>query len=270
MSVLERENKVALIQKLIEEWRNNEIDFTKETVSFLEKSINEERKVTSQKTKRELERSLKLFERLEIIILPTNVSNPVGISKLKGKIKNLMESENACLPFSWQKAINFIEKYRTDDTYYISFSDLTNHVVDEVRKQPSGSWFRSRHVDTSKIEESVEECLRYLNAKGVIIWHEQMREYVFNNVEKVLEVYGELFRNDIRDLVRQSYHIDERTYAKGLLSKDFLGYLWFSFWLKEHELQRMIDLLKINGFCFDDYSQEGRHNSVFFKISILL
>ena len=91
------------------------IDFTKETMSFLKKNINEDRKVASQKTKlaiRELERSLNLFERLEIIVLPTNVSDAVGISKLKGKIKNLMESEQACLPFNWQKAINFMKVQR--------------------------------------------------------------------------------------------------------------------------------------------------------------
>ena len=129
----------------------------------------------------------------------------------------------------------------------------------------------SKPVDTSKVEESVEECLRYLNAKGVIIWHEQeqIREYVFNHVEKVLEVYGELFRDNIRDLVRQSYHIDEHTFAKGLLSKEFLGYLWSPFRLKEHELQRMIELLKINGHCFDDYLLGRRNKMVFPKISIL-
>ena len=269
--VLVRENKVALMQKLVEEWRNNEIDFLKETMGFLKSNVKEDPKVTSQHTQsslRELERSLELFERLEIIILPTNISDDVGINKLKGKIKNLMESEQACLPFNWQKAINFIERYRTENTYYISFSDLTNHVVEESRKQPAGSYFLgigSKPVDTSKVEESVEECLRYLNAKGVIIWHEQIREYVFNYVEKVLEVYGELFRDNIRDLVRQSYHIDERTFAKGLLSKDFLGHLWSPFRLKEHELQRMIELLKLNGHCFDDYLREGETKWSFLK-----
>ena len=37
VSVLERENKVALMQKLVEEWRNNEIDFPKRDNEFLEK-----------------------------------------------------------------------------------------------------------------------------------------------------------------------------------------------------------------------------------------
>ena len=131
------------MQKLVEEWRNNEIDFLKETMGFLKSNIKEDPKVTSQHTQsslRELERSLELFERLEIIILPTNISDDVGINKLKGKIKNLMESEQACLPFNWQKVINFIERYRTEGTYYISFSDLTNHVVEESRKQPGGSY----------------------------------------------------------------------------------------------------------------------------------
>ena len=259
---LERENKVALMHKLVEEWRNNVIGFLKETMNFLKSNIKEGQKGTSQNTQsslRELERSLALFERLEIIILPTKISDVMGINKLKGKIKILMESEQACLPFNWQKAIDFIEKYRTDDTYYISFSDLTNYVVEESPKKTSGSWFshRNNSIDTSKVEESVEECLRYLNAKGVIIWHEHMKEYVFNYIEKVLEVYGELFRDDIHDLMRQSYHIDEHTFDKGLLSKDFLGHLWSPFRLTEHELHRIIDLLKINSHCFDDYFREG-------------
>ena len=192
----------------------------------------------------------------------------MSINKLKGNIKNLMESEQALLPFNWQTAINFIEKYRTEDTYYISFFDLTTHVVDESRKQPGESYLfgiGSKPVDTSKVEQSVEECLRYLNAKGVIIWHEQMREYVFNNVEKVLEVYGELFGDDIRDLVRKSYHIDEHTFTKGLLSRDFLGHLWSPFRLKDHELQRVIELLKVNGHCFDDYPREGETKEYFLK-----
>ena len=249
VSDLERERKVAMMQKLIEEWRNGEIEFIEETRDFL---LNTDKDMT-QNMKVTIQNSLDLFRKLKIEVLPTRVSDGYDISRVKESIRNMLESQQACLPFKWRRVLDFVEDYKDDDTYYVSFLDLVNRVADHWRQllSSSSSW-GSPSVDITKVQAGVKQCLRYLGRKGRVIWHEEKRDYVFNNIEKVLEVYGELFRGDIDDLVRQSYHIDERIFSRGLLSKDFFRQLALPFRVKEHELDRIIELLHLRGHCFED------------------
>ena len=121
---------------------------------------------------------------------------------------------------------------------------------------------------SAKVYKSIEECLRYLSKKGIILWYIQNKEYIYHNIDNILELHKELFRHDLEESmqynVKYSHIMNEVTFDlskaqflnTGFLSRELLQCLWLSFKLNGNELEGMIELIKANNHCFEDTTDD--------------
>ena len=118
--------------------------------------------------------------------------------------------------------------------------------------------------------ESIEACFHYLSNKGIMLWYNERKDYIHNNIDNILKVHKELFRHDLEkifvfEMSYKRFIQDEKQFnlhksyffTSGLLHKCLLRCLWASFDMSDYEQDVKIKLLKVNDHCFEDISVYG-------------
>lgn len=272
LKVNEKEQWMRL---LISEWLKAKIDFLQKTRQSIHE--NDENKLDLE----EVDRSVAYFKNFEIIMVPTNSTKMIGIDKLKTKIRDMVKFDQVRFPSNWNRILNFVTDSKTNFKYHVSFTDIKDHIIkvlNDESEEAGGfrkvlrkvgntvSIFLPGSTETHvTVDESVEECLRYLHKKRVLLWYDGNKEYVYHNINNILEVYTEIFKLDLDEsrLDYEHYMEDIRSAKEnfrsaGLLSRDVLQCLLSPIGLAPEELEGMIELLRSSNCCFmERYKERG-------------
>ena len=272
--------KVESMRLRIKEWIDGEITFLEETKEYLSNKQSKDHKRLGQntfvkKTKDldNVQKSLEYFQKFQIVIIPTSSVQMNGLNELKSRIRGLVDNGQVNLPANWDKVLKLVTSEKEQQRYHISLSEIETCIVDDLAGQKKvGDQIKDKvrkitsdYDPNAKIYSSIEECLKYLSKKGIILWYSENKEYIYHRIDNILELHKELFRHDLEDSMQYKIeygHIIENEVTfdlykgqflrTGLLSRDLLQCLWLGCKLNESELEGMIELVKANNHCFED------------------
>ena len=261
------DTKIESLRKHILNWKTDQINFLKKIKKpDIEHGIDVLPTVaTACKEKVEqIDNSIKFFETLEVIIIPTNSVEVKGFDDLKAEIRKVVDIGRVLLPVMWDKVLSIVQQKEKECKYYTTIAEIKFPIEKQLQSKSSGFVGFLKEVFTGddgsrKLEESIEGCLQYLNKKGIILWYDQKTDYLLHNIVNIFELQKELFREDISDVIcqkldyRDGYRFDRKKIEEtGCLSRDLLQVLWSSFSLSTEELERMVELLKVKYLCYEE------------------
>ncbi len=262
------EKKVASMRRLISEWLEDEKAFLQEAKRDLKLSKGGVNRL-SEEDYEEIDRSLRFFDQFEVNIIVISSLQMSGFDQLKEKIRGYVQNKPVRLSETWMKVLQYVDDNKSEVKYHINLSDVENFVLQKLEEDGLlKRLFSDTKAKEAKLRESVEECLRYLSQKGIILWYSQNRRFIYNKIDNVLELHKQLFRHDLRTsmnykpnflkyrpLIGNQTRFDmekDMFLSTGLLSRDMLKCLWVDFGLSEDELESMIELIKANDHCFEN------------------